>query len=288
MAILIDRGTNILIQGITGRIGSFQAKVMLDYGTNIVAGVTPGKGGQDVHGVPVYDLVGEAIEAHSIDTAINFVPGPFALDAAYEAIEAGIKLIIMIPEGLPNIDALKLIHFANERGCKIVGPDTPGIISPGRCKAGVHPHRMFMEGSVGVMSRSGALSYETGKALTEAGVGQSTVVGIGGGPIWGFTEVDALKQFAQDDQTKCVALLGEVGGTMEEQAAEYIATEFDKPVCALIVGRLAPEGERMGHAGAIVRGGKGSAQGKIKALKKAGALVAKYPRDLPDLISSVI
>jgi len=272
----------------TGQIGSFQSKVMLKYGTKIVAGVTPGKGGQELHGVPVYDLVEEATAETSVDVAINFVPGPFALDAAYEAIEAGIGTIIMIPEGLPGLDALRLLNLANERGTIVLGPDTPGILSPGRCKASVHPHWFFMEGPVGVMSRSGALSYETGKALTAAGIGQTTVVGIGGGPIWGFKEIDALKHFAQDDQTKCVVLLGEVGGTMEEEAAEYIATEFEKPVCALIVGRFAPEGERMGHAGAIVRGGQGSAQGKIKALENAGALIAKHPRDLPDLISSVI
>ncbi len=288
MTILVDQNSKFIVQGITGRIGSFQTKIMLDYGTKIVAGVTPGKGGQTIHGIPVYDLVEEATKVNSIDASIIFVPGSFAMDAVFEALEAGIKFTILIPEGIPNQDAIRAITYAKERRSIILGPDTPGIISPGKCKAGVHPHRMFKEGHVGVMSRSGALSYETCKTLTEANIGQSTVVGIGGGPIWGLTEIDVLKLFAQDDQTKCVVLLGEIGSTMEEQAAEYIADKFEKPVVALIVGRFAPEGERMGHAGAIIQSGKGNAQEKIKAMKKAGALIAKHPRDIPSHISSFL
>jgi succinyl-CoA synthetase alpha subunit len=287
LAILVNKETRVLVQGITGRVGSFQTKIMMEYGTKVVAGVTPGKGGTSINGVPVYDLVEEAL-VHEPNVAISFVPGPYATDAAFEAIDAGLDLIVMIPEGIPNIDVLKLIRYAKGRGTLILGPDTPGVISPGKAKVGVHPHRMFMEGNVGVISRSGSLSYDTCKILTENGIGQSTVVGIGGGPIWGLTEMDVLEMFERDDETQAIVLLGEVGGTMEERAADYIKDNITKPVVAVIVGRHAPLGKRMGHAGAIIERGKGSATSKINALKSAGVLIAKYPRDVPKLVSQFL
>lgn len=287
MAILIDEKTRVLVQGITGRVGSFQTKIMIEYGTNVVAGVTPGKGGTSIHGVPVYDLVEEAV-VHDPDVAISFVPGPYATDSTFEAIGGGLDLVVLIPEGIPNLDVLKLIRYAKERGTLLLGPDTPGVISPGRGKAGVHPHRLFMEGNVGVISKSGSLSYDTCKSLTENEIGQSTVVGIGGGPIWGLTEIDILEMFERDDETEVVVLLGEVGGTMEERAAEYIKSSVTKPVIGLIVGRYAPKGKRMGHAGAIIERGKGSATSKIEALRGAGVIIAKYPRDIPRVVSPFI
>jgi len=284
MAILINEKTRVLVQGITGRVGSFQTKIMIDYGTNVVAGVTPGKGGTSIHGVPVYDLVEEAA-IHEPNVAISFVPGPYATDSAFEALDGGLDLIVLIPEGIPNLDVLKLIRYAKERGTLLLGPDTPGVISPEKSKVGVHPHRMFMEGNVGVVSKSGSLSYDTCKILTENGIGQSTVVGIGGGPIWGLTEIDILEMFEEDDETEVIVLLGEVGGTMEERAAEYIKDNITKPVIGLIVGRYAPKGKRMGHAGAIIERGKGSATSKTEALKGAGVIIVKYPRDIPRLVS---
>jgi succinyl-CoA synthetase alpha subunit len=281
MCILVDRETRVIVQGITGTVGSFQSKVMLDYGTNLVAGVTPSKGGERVHGIPVYDLVEEAMEEHGGDVVLSFVPGPFSADAAIEAIQAGLKLIIMTAEGVPLIDVMRVMRLAAEKGVMVIGPDTAGVISPGRGKAGVHPNKMFMEGRVGVVSKSGALSYEVSKALTEAGLGQSTVVGIGGGPMWGFTQVDALRLFQEDDETEAIVLLGEIGGTMEEEAAGYIKKNVTKPVVSLIVGRHAPKGERMGHAGAIVQHGKGSAEDKLNVLRAAGVQVVKGPRDIP-------
>jgi len=288
MCILIDEDTRVIVQGITGNVGSFQTKVMLDYGTNVVAGVTPGKGGQEVYGVPVYDLVEEAVEENGGDAAISFVPGAFAADAAIEAIEAGLGLEVVTAEGVPLIDVMKVLNLASEREVSIIGPDTAGVISPGKCKVGVHPHKLFREGNIGVISKSGALSYEVSKALSEAGIGQSTVVGIGGGPMWSLTQVDALEMFERDEETKAIVLLGEIGGTMEEEAAAYIRENISKPVVTLIVGRHAPEGERMGHAGAIIHHGKGKAEGKIKALKNAGVHVVKGSREIPPMIKEVL
>lgn len=288
MAILVDKDIRVLVQGITGRVGSFQTKIMLDYGTKIVAGVTPGKGGTYVHDVPVYDLVEEAVDEHDVDVALSFVPGRYAADAAFEAIEPHVDLVVMLAAEIPNIDFMKVIRVADEKRVLVLGPDTPGVISPGKSKVGVHPNKMFTEGNVGVLSKSGALSYETCKVLTEHGIGQSTVVGIGGGPIWGLTQTDILEMFEKDEETHVVVLLGEIGGTMEETAAEYIRKKMTKPVVALIVGRSAPKGKRMGHAGAIVQRGKGTATDKIKALKDAGALIAKSPKEIPQLISSFV
>ena len=288
MCILADRNTRVIIQGITGTVGSFQAKVMLDYGTNVVAGVTPGKGGQEIHGVPVYDLVEDAVRDRGGDATLIFVPGPFAADAALEAIEAGVGLAVLTAEGVPLLDVMTVMNRAAEKGAWLIGPDTAGLISPGRCKVGVHPHRLFMEGGIGVVSKSGALSYEVSKALTEAGLGQSTVIGIGGGPMWGLTQVDAVEMFERDDETEGIVLLGEIGGTMEEEAAEYIEKNVSKPVVSFIVGRHAPEGEKMGHAGAIIQHGRGLAAGKIEALKNAGVHVVDGPRDVPIMLKEVM
>ena len=288
MCILVDRETRVIIQGITGTVGSFQSKVMLDYGTNLVAGVTPGKGGEQIHGVPVYDLVEEAMEEHGGDVILSFVPGRFSADAAIESINAGLKLVIMTAEGVPLYDVMRVLRLAEEKKVMVIGPDTAGVISPGRSKAGVHPNKLFREGNVGVVSKSGALSYEVSKALTEADFGQSTVVGIGGGPMWGFTQVDALRLFQDDDETEAVVLLGEIGGTMEEEAAEYIKKDVTKPVVSLIVGRHAPMGERMGHAGAIIQHGKGFAEDKLNVLRAAGVQVVMGPRDIPVALKDLL
>lgn len=287
MAILVDECTRALIQGITGNVGSFQTRIMKEYGTNIVAGVTPGKGGQKVHGIPVYDLVGEAVAEHKVDAACSFVPAQFARDGALEVIDAGIPLLILTAEGLPDQDMLMIINYAALRGTTVVGPDTPGVVSPGKCKLGVHPNRVLLEGQVGVLSKSGALSYEVCKTLTEHSIGQSTIVGIGGGPFWGLPQEAALRLFQDDPETKVVVLLGEVGGTMEEQAAAFIKEHMDKPVVALIVGRAAPAGVQMGHAGAIIEGEEGTAASKIKALKGAGVHIAYRPSEILRIIQNL-
>jgi succinyl-CoA synthetase alpha subunit len=268
-------------------VGSFQAKVMKDYGTQIVAGITPGKGGASVHGIPVYDFVTEALAEHKIDAAFGFVPGQFAKDAAFEVLEAGIPFLVITTEGVPSRDMLQIIHYAAQKGARVLGPDTAGLISPGKCKLGVHPNRMFCEGNVGVLSKSGALSYEVCKNLTENEIGQSTVVGIGGGPFWGMTQTTVLKLFQEDPETKVVVMLGEVGGTMELEAAEYIQNRMTKPVVALIVGRSAPVGAQMGHAGAIIEGNEGTAANKIKALEQAGVKIAYRPAEIPKIIRSL-
>ena len=287
MAILIDQNTQVLIQGITGTVGSFQTKIMQDYGTNVVAGVTPGKGGRKVHNIPVYDFVKEAVAHHEIDAAFGFVPARSAKDAAIEAVEAGVPLVVLTAEGIPDQDMLTVIHYAATKGTTVVGPDTPGLVSPGKCKLGVHPNRVLLEGHVGVLSKSGALSYEVCKTLTEHGIGQSTIVGIGGGPFWGLSQEAVLRMFREDPETKCVVLLGEVGGTMEQEAAVFIEKYMDKPVVALIVGRSAPEGAQMGHAGAIIEGQEGTAASKIKALEKAGALIAYRPAKISAIIEKL-
>jgi succinyl-CoA synthetase alpha subunit len=283
VAILIDRNTRVLIQGITGTVGSFQTRIMKEYGTKVVAGVTPGKGGTRVHDIPVYDLVAEAVRDHPVDAAFSFVPGPAARDAALEAIDAGIPFLVVTAEGIPNLDMVQVIHYAAKKGARVLGPDTAGLISPGKCKLGVHPNRMFTEGPVGVLSKSGALSYEVCKTLTEAGIGQSTVVGIGGGPHWGLTQPSLLRLFDDDPETKAVLLLGEVGGTMEYEAAAVIRG-MHKPVVALIVGRAAPAGAQMGHAGAIIEGRENTAAAKIEALQEAGAYIAYRPSEIPAII----
>jgi succinyl-CoA synthetase alpha subunit len=284
MAILIDKETRVLVQGITGRVGSFQTQVMQAYGTRIVSGVTPGKGGETVNGIAVYDLVDEAVSDHKVDAAISFVPASFAKDAALEIIAAKIPLLVLTTEGIPEQDVVTILDRAKIMGTRVLGPDTPGLISPGKSKLGVHPHSLFKEGAVGIVSKSGSLSYEVGRVMTAHGIGQSSVVGIGGGPIWGLSQEAVLSLFEEDPGTKAVVLLGEVGGTLEHDAAWFTKQNMKKPLIALIVGRMAPKGAQMGHAGAIIEGEEGTAGSKIEALRKAGALIAKNPLEIPELI----
>jgi len=287
MTILVHESTRVLVQGITGRVGSFQAKVMREYGTKIVAGVTPGKGGTTVDGIPVYDLVEDALCEHKVDLALSFVPARFAKDAAIEAIESGIHVVVLTTGGIPDQDVLTLLHYAAIKGTMVLGPDTPGVVSPSKCKAGVHPDRVLKQGHVGVVSKSGALSYEVCKLLTEHGIGQSTIVGIGGGPIWGLTQGEVLDMFEGDPDTKLVVMLGEVGGTMEHETAAFIEQHITKPVISLIVGRTAPTGARMGHAGAIIEGEGETAESKISALRKAGSLIARDPAEILSRIQAL-
>lgn len=287
MAILIDKNSRVLVQGITGQVGSFQTKVMKEYGTEIVAGVTPGKGGMKVHEIPVYDFVEEALQDYEVDAAISFVPARLAKDAALEAIDGGIRFLVVTTEGIPDQDMLTIINYAASKGITVLGPDTPGLISPGRCKLGVHPNRMFTEGRVGVLSKSGALSYEVCRVLTENGIGQSTVVGIGGGPLWGLSQQAVLKMFQNDPETEVIVLLGEVGGTTEQDAAAFIERYMNKPVVSLIVGRAAPKGAQMGHAGAIIEGEEGTAESKIRTLRSAGSLIVRSPSEIPEIIKTV-
>lgn len=287
MTVLINKETTVLVQGITGRSGALQTKVMLDYGTRVVAGVTPGKGGSSVHGVPVYDFVADACKEQPVDAAICFVPPPFAKDACFETIDSGIKFLVLTTEGIPDHDMAQIIAYARAKGTKILGPGTAGLIAPGKCKLGAHPPRMFREGSVGLVSKSGALSYEVGKTLTEAGIGQSTVLAIGGGPVWGLAQREVLGLFQEDEETDVIVLLGEIGGSMEEEAAEFIAEHVTKPVVAMIVGRAAPKGKSLGHAGAIIEGSKGTAQAKIEALAQAGAYIARTPQEIVRLINEL-
>ncbi len=290
MAILVDEKTRILVQGITGREGTFHTKAMLDYGSKIVAGVTPGKGGQEVHGVPVYDSIAEALDSHpEINTSIVFVPARFAPDAVFEALDAGLKTIVVITEHIPVHDSMKFIRYARLLGSRIIGPNCPGVISPGKSKVGIMPGHIFSEGIVGIVSRSGTLTYEIAHAITRAGLGQSTAVGIGGDPITGLNFIDVLEMFRKDDQTEAVVIIGEIGGDMEERAAKYIReTGYEKPVVAYIAGRTAPPGKRMGHAGAIISMGTGGADSKIRAFEKSGVAVAKRPSEVAELLMKAL
>lgn len=289
MGIIVSRETRAIVWGITGTQGSFHTKLMLEYGTKIVAGVTPGKGGSMVEGVPVYDTGIEAQKKHVADAAIVFVPAPFAADASLEAIKNGLKKIIIITEHIPVKDAIYLMAYANKAKAVIVGPNTPGIISPDACKLGIMPSHIFKSGTVGMVSRSGTLTYEIAAGLTRYGLGQSTCLGLGGDPITGLNFIDALEMFKNDSQTKAVVLIGEIGGNLEELAAEYISEEkYVKPVVAFIAGRSAPPGKRMGHAGAIVIGKAGTAESKIEALRNAEVKVAEKPNDVAELLANVI
>ena len=287
MAILVDRTTRVLVQGITGSVGSFQAGIMLSHGTNVVAGVTPGKAGIKVHGIPVFDFVADAVEQCGPTAAISFVPARFARDAAIEVIDANIPLLVLTAEGIPIHDLMVILAHAHRKGTRVVGPDTAGVVSPGKCKLGVHPDRMLREGAVGILSKSGALSHEMCQVLTEHGMGQSTVVGIGGGPLWGLAQPEVLRMFEDDPETAAVILLGEVGGRMELDAARFIGSEMCKPVIALIVGRAAPTGAQMGHAGAIVDGEQATAAYKIHALERAGATIAYRPTEIPEILRRI-
>jgi len=289
MAILVEKNTRAVVQGITGSQGAFHTKFMLDCGTKIVAGVTPGKGGTDVHGVHVYDAVREAVELHEANASIIFVPAPFAKEAAFEAIDAGLNPIIMITEGIPVRDTMEIVATVREKKITLIGPNTPGIITPGECKLGIMPAQVFAKGVVGLVSRSGTLTYEIAAGLTKSGLGETTCVGIGGDPIVGLSFIDLLEMFRADKDTKAVALIGEIGGNAEEQAAEYIKkTSYPKPVAAYIAGRTAPPGKRMGHAGAIVSGKTGTADSKIEALRNAGVSVAEKPTDVAQLLAALI
>jgi succinyl-CoA synthetase alpha subunit len=290
MAVLVDEKTHVIVQGITGREGRFHTKLMLEYGTKIVAGVTPGKGGTEVHGVPVYDTMEEAVENHpEANASIVFVPAKFAADAVYEAIDAGMKVVVVITEHIPVHEALGFISYAKKKGTTIIGPNCPGIISPGKTKIGIMPGHIFTPGPVGIVSRSGTLTYEIAYALTRAGLGQTTAIGIGGDPVVGLTFTEAMELFERDPETKALVLIGEIGGDMEERAAKMIEEgRFTKPVVAFIAGRTAPPGKRMGHAGAIIMMGTGTYEGKVRALERAGVRVARTPLEIPELVKEVM
>ena len=284
MSILVPEGTRVIVQGITGREGSFHTGKMIEYGTNIVGGVSPGKGGEWEKGKPVFDTVKAAVEATEADATIIFVPPDNAIDAIYEAVDAHIQLIFCITEGIPILDMMRVNDYVRRKNCRLIGPNCPGILSPGRLKIGIIPGYIARPGSVGVVSRSGTLTYEVVNALTCVGLGQSTCIGIGADPIVGTSMVDVLEMFESDPETEYVALLGEIGGRAENKAADYIKYHMTKRVVAFVAGRSAPEGRRMGHAGAIVADRDGTAEAKIEALQSAGVLIANNPEEIPDLL----
>ncbi len=284
MAIFVDKNTTVLVQGITGRLGALQTELMLCYGTKIVAGVTPGKGGQTQFGIPVYDSVEEVVGKHRIDASVIYVPASSVCDAALEAVDAGIKFMVIITDWVPLHDEMKIKAYASSKGTRYIGPNTPGIIIPGQISLGMISDSAVMPGSVAIVSRSGSLSDEVAAHLSEQGIGQSVVIGLGGDPVVGSTMVDVLDLLKEDRETKGVVIVGEVGGTMEEEAAEYIRAKLGKPAVSFIAGRTAPEGRVMGHAGAIIMGGRGSAESKIRAFEAAGTLVAKTLEEIPELV----
>lgn len=277
MSILVGNDTRLVVQGFTGKEGTFHSEQMLEYGTNVVAGVTPGKGGQSHLDRPVFNTVSDAVQQEGANTSIIFVPPPFAADAILESADAGIKVIICITEGIPVRHMISAYEYVQKKGAVLIGPNCPGVITPGEAKVGIMPAMIFSPGSIGVISRSGTLTYEAVDQLTREGLGQSTAVGIGGDPIVGTRHIDALKMFQADDKTEAVVLIGEIGGTAEEEAAAYMKGNVTKPVFAFIAGVTAPPGRRMGHAGAIISGGKGTAADKFAALEDAGAVVIKNP-----------
>ena len=285
MSVFVDKNTRLLVQGITGRDGSFHAKQMMEYGTNVVAGVTPGKGGQTFeNAVPIFNTVEQAVQETGANTSVIYVPPPFAADAMMEAAAAGVKLVVCITEGVPVMDMLRVRPYVIERGARLVGPNCPGLITPGQAKVGIIPGHICTPGNVGVVSRSGTLTYEVVYHLTRAGLGQSTCVGIGGDPINGTGFIDALEAFENDPDTKVVAMMGEIGGTDEQDAAAFIRERMTKPVVGFIAGQTAPPGRRMGHAGAIISGSSGTAAEKIESFEAAGMGVAKRPIDFVELV----
>ena len=288
MSVLVDEKTRLIVQGITGREGTFHAKGCAEYGTNVVGGVTPGKGGTTHEGWPVFDTVAQAVEKTGANATVIFVPPPFAADAILEAEDAGLPLIICITEGIPTNDMVKVWSVVSKSKSRLIGPNCPGVISPGKAKIGIMPGRIHLQGSVGIISRSGTLTYEAVYQLTQRGIGQSTAIGIGGDPIIGTTHVDALKLLNEDPQTESIILIGEIGGTAEEAAAAYVKAHVKKPVVGFIAGQTAPPGRRMGHAGAIISGGQGTAADKMKALTAAGIHVVQSPAAIGETLATVI
>jgi succinyl-CoA synthetase alpha subunit len=285
MAILVGKQTKAIVQNITGTQGSFHSQLMLQYGTKIVAGVTPGHGGSEVNGIPVLDTVEEAVGRFDANASIIFVPAPFAKDAVLEAIAAGLNPVVVITEGIPVKDEIQIMEVAKLKGTTVIGPNTPGIITPNECKLGIMPGHIFKQGKVGVVSRSGTLTYEIAASLTTAGLGQSTCLGVGGDPVVGLSFVDVLEMFRKDPDTEAVAMIGEIGGNAEEMAANYVKdSNYPMPVAAYVAGRAAPPGKRMGHAGAIIMGKSGTAETKIEALKDAGVRVALKPGEIAKLL----
>ena len=288
MSILIDERTKLVVQGITGRDGSFHTKGMIEYGTKVVAGVTPGKSGQKIHDVPVFDSVEEAVSATGANTSVIYVPASFSADAIYEAADAGISLVVCITEGVPTLEMGKALDYLNTKNCRLVGPNCPGVISPGKSKVGIMPGHIHTQGPVGVVSRSGTLTYEIVHQLTTHDLGQTTCIGIGGDPLIGTTFLSALPLYEEDPETRAVVLIGEIGGTDEEQAADFIKENMTKPVVAFVAGQTAPPGKRMGHAGAIVAGGTGTAKEKIEKFESCGIPVASKPSEIPELLKKAL
>ena len=280
MSVLVDKSTRLIVQGLTGKEGTFHAKQMVEYGTNIVGGVTPGKGGTTHEGIPVFNTVDEAVEEAGANASVIYVPPSFAADAVMEAADAGIPVVVCITEGIPTLDMVKVKEYLSDKPTRLIGPNCPGIISPGKCKIGIMPGHIHREGNIGVVSRSGTLTYEAVGQLTALGLGQSSAIGIGGDPIVGTTHVDALKLFQADPETTGIVMIGEIGGSAEEEAAAYAKENVTKPIVAFIAGQTAPPGRRMGHAGAIIAGGKGTAAEKMKALAAAGIHVVKSPAEI--------
>ena len=288
MSILIDKKSRLVVQGITGRDGGFHASKMKAYGTNVVAGTSPGKAGEQVDGIPVFNTVRDAVKESGADTSVIFVPAPFAKDAMMEAADAGIRLIVCITEGVPTLDVVEAYSYIRRKGARLIGPNCPGLISPGRSMVGIMPTMIFREGSTGVISRSGTLTYEVVYNLTEHGMGQSTAVGVGGDPVVGLYYRELLEMFENDPETDSIALIGEIGGDAEERAAEYIRDHVTKPVAVFIAGQQAPPGKQMGHAGAIISSGSGTAAEKIAAFEAVGVPVAKVPSQIPGLLKRML
>jgi succinyl-CoA synthetase alpha subunit len=288
LSVLVDKNTRLLVQGLTGKEGTFHALQMRDYGTRVVGGVTPGKGGITHEGFPVFNTVSEAVSKTGANASVIYVPPPFAADAIMEAADAGLPLIVCITEGIPALDMMKAFHFVKARGVRLVGPNCPGVISPGKCKVGIMPAPIHLEGRVGVVSRSGTLTYEAVGQLTALGIGQSTCIGIGGDPVIGTTQRDAIELFNNDPDTEAIVMIGEIGGSAEEEAAEYVNQHVKKPVVGFICGQTAPPGRRMGHAGAIISGGKGTASEKMAAMDAAGIHVVKSPAEIGEKVKKVL
>jgi len=288
MSVLVDENTRLFVQAITGAEGSFHTKQMIDYGTQVVGGATPGKGGQEFEGVPVFNTVAEGVAATNANASVIFVPPPFAADAIMEAADAGLELIVCITEGIPEADMVKAYQYVQARSSRLIGPNCPGIISPGKCKIGIMPGFIHQPGRIGIISRSGTLTYETVGQLSERGLGQSTAIGIGGDPIIGTRFVDALALFKDDAETDAVVMIGEIGGSAEEEAAAYVKEHYDKPVVGFIAGRTAPPGRRMGHAGAIISGGKGTADDKMAAMQDAGIHVCESPAEIGETVERAL